>query len=147
MGPISLVKSDSLLFPTGHSHFSFILFLFLSSLLFFLSLFFFFCSSSEQNLTHTERQKNLNPPHPRPLFSDLQAVLYSSSFPRRPIRQTTHKRVSVSDPLISKIKKQNFQFQYHSPPRKDIFTKLQKSHMPTLLKTTKHKANYVLVPL
>ena len=32
--------------------------------------------SSEQNLTHTERQKNLSPPHPWPLFSDLPAVLF-----------------------------------------------------------------------
>ena len=32
--------------------------------------------SSEQNLTHTERQKNLSPPHPWPLFSDLPAPFF-----------------------------------------------------------------------
>ena len=69
---------------------------FLSSFLFFLSsplsfLYFFFficssfCSSSEQNLTHTKRQKNLSPPHPQLLFSDLPVILCPSPFPRRPI--------------------------------------------------------------
>ena len=119
----------------------FFTFLSFSLLLYMFFFLFFFRAKS-----HPLKDKNLSPPHPWPLFSDLPVVLCPSPFPRWPIWWIAHKCVSISDPLISKIKKQTFQFQYHSPPRKNIFIKLQKSPTPTLLKTTKHKANYILVP-
>jgi len=85
LGLASLIKSD---FPyLSHRSLS----------TFFFSFFLFFlCSSSEQNLTHIERQKILSLPHPRPLFSDLPTVLCPSPFPRRPILRTTSQRRSTS---------------------------------------------------
>ena len=62
MGPISLVKSDSLLFPTGHSHFSFILFFYFFSFLLYFS---FFLSSSfsvllQSKISPTPKDKRIS---------------------------------------------------------------------------------------
>ena len=99
LGPTSLVKSDfhSLSHRSLSSFLSSSSFFFLH-FSFFLSLFFLcssFCSSSEQNLTHTERQKNLSPPHPWPLFSNLIVIRCPSPLPHQSIRRTTSQRRST----------------------------------------------------
>ena len=99
LGPTSLVKTDfhSLSHRSLSSFLSSSSFFFLH-FSFFLSLFFLcssFCSSSEQNLTHTERQKNLSPPHPWPLFSNLIVIRCPSPLPHQSIRRTTSQRRST----------------------------------------------------
>ena len=69
MGPISLVKSDSLLFPTDHSHFSFILFFyffpfFSTFLSFSLLLFLFFFRAK----SHPHRKTKESQPSPSTTF-------------------------------------------------------------------------------